>query len=104
MRSATRDEIRALHPSGDIMKETHGENGVGRPLEALGISADEERAYRSLLGSHTATADDVARKLDLPLRKTQRVLESIEAKGLARARRNARGATSPLRRNLPSRP
>jgi len=65
------------------MPSGHHRENAASPLEALGISADEERAYRVLLGSRAASAEEVARKLEQPLRKTQGLLEAIEAKGLA---------------------
>ena len=54
-----------------------------RPLETLGISADEERSYRILLARRLARADDIAPELGLTPRKTQRLLEALAAKGLA---------------------
>lgn len=53
-----------------------------RPLEALGIDEQEEHAYRVVLSHRLATAEDVAQLLSLSLRKTQRLLDSIEFKGL----------------------
>lgn len=55
---------------------------AGSPLEVFGIGADEERAYRTLLAMGIATAEGFARKMALPLRKAQRLLDVIEAKGL----------------------
>jgi predicted DNA-binding transcriptional regulator len=63
-------------PSANVHPETV------RPLEVLGIGAEEERVYRSLLSKGTATADEVAHELGLPLRKVQRLLDGIESKGL----------------------
>jgi predicted transcriptional regulator len=54
-----------------------------RPLEALGIDAMEERAYRVLLAHRMASAADIAKILSLTPRNAQRLLDSIEAKGLA---------------------
>ncbi|WP_158885779.1 helix-turn-helix domain-containing protein [Rhodanobacter sp. L36] len=54
-----------------------------RSLEVLGIDDMEERAYRALLSHRTATAEDIAVALSLSPRKTQRLLDSIESKGLA---------------------
>ena len=54
-----------------------------RPLEILGVSAEEERLYRMLLGRGMATLEDIARELGEAPRKTQRLLDAIEAKGLA---------------------
>jgi sugar-specific transcriptional regulator TrmB len=64
------------------MNATRSDAG-GRPLEALGISADEERSYRILLAKRLARADDIAPLLGLTPRKTQRLLEALAAKGLA---------------------
>lgn len=56
---------------------------LSRPLEALGIDEMEERAYRVLLANRMATAENVATLLSLSPRKAQRLLDSIESKGLA---------------------
>lgn len=58
-------------------------NAATRPLELLGISAIEERAYRSLLESHTATVADVARRLQTTQRVARRLLADLERLGLA---------------------
>ena len=55
----------------------------GRPLETLGISAEEERSYRLLLSKPLASADDIAPTLGFPVRKTQRLLDALATKGLA---------------------
>lgn len=52
-------------------------------LEPLGIEELEERAYRTLLAHRMVTVEDIAGILSLPPRKVQRVLDSIEGKGLA---------------------
>jgi sugar-specific transcriptional regulator TrmB len=52
-------------------------------LEAIGISALEERAYRVLLERHGATLQEIAEVLALPQRRTQRLLDSVEVMGLA---------------------
>ncbi|RUL66826.1 DUF4102 domain-containing protein [Dyella dinghuensis] len=54
-----------------------------RPLEILGIDDAEELIYRALLAHRLATADELASFLSLSLSKTQRLLDSIESKGLA---------------------
>ena len=54
-----------------------------RPLEVLGIDEMEERAYTVLLSHRLATTDDIAALLSLSPRKAQRLLDSIESKGLA---------------------
>lgn len=56
---------------------------AARPLETLGISVDEERAYRALLSRRLASASDLAGKLGVPVRATQRLLDALAAKGLA---------------------
>jgi sugar-specific transcriptional regulator TrmB len=52
-------------------------------LRALGIEEDEERAYHILLMQHTATVEEVAARLSLSIRRTQPLLQRLEAKGLA---------------------
>jgi DNA-binding CsgD family transcriptional regulator len=54
-----------------------------RPLEVLGIDEMEERAYSALLSHRLATTEDIASLLSLSPRKAQRLLDSIESKGLA---------------------
>ncbi|MEP7043167.1 MAG: helix-turn-helix domain-containing protein [Dokdonella sp.] len=56
---------------------------LNSPLAAVGIDDQEERAWRILLSLRTATVDDVAAALGLPPRKAQRLLDAVEAKGLA---------------------
>jgi len=68
--------------AGDPMATRRSEPEVASPLEVFGIAADEERAYRQLLALGTATAEEFAHKLSLPVRKAQRLLDAIEAKGL----------------------
>lgn len=58
------------------------EDGATSPLEIFGIGPEEERAYRALLDIGAATAEEFARKMGLPLRKAQRLLDSIAARGL----------------------
>lgn len=58
-------------------------NAAARPLELLGISVIEERAYRVLLERHTATVADVACCLDITRRVARRLLADLEALGLA---------------------
>lgn len=60
-----------------------GRNAATRPLELLGISAIEERAYRCLLERHVATAAEVAKRLDISLRVARNLLSGLEALGLA---------------------
>ncbi len=61
-----------------LQTEASGE----RPLEILGISEAEERVYRWLLAHPGAIARELAAALALTPRKTQRLLDAIEAKGL----------------------
>lgn len=60
-----------------------GRCAVKRPLELLGISVVEERAYRILLERHTATVTDVALELGITNRIARRLLADLEALGLA---------------------
>ncbi len=53
-----------------------------RALEALGISEAEEQAYRVVLTHRQASAEEVANLLSLSPRKAQRLLDSIQFKGL----------------------
>lgn len=54
-----------------------------RPLELLGISVTEERAYRALLERHTATVADIAASLGITRSVARRLLADLEALGLA---------------------
>jgi predicted transcriptional regulator len=54
-----------------------------RPLELLGISVIEERAYRILLERHTATVADIASSLEITRGVARRLLADLEALGLA---------------------
>jgi sugar-specific transcriptional regulator TrmB len=54
-----------------------------RTLDLLGISEPEEQAYRWLLGNPGATVQEAAPALRMPPRKMQRLLDALEAKGLA---------------------
>jgi len=54
-----------------------------RPLELLGISVTEERAYRMLLERHTATVADIAASLEITRSVARRLLADLEALGLA---------------------
>lgn len=58
-------------------------NATNRPLELLGISALEERAYRALLERHTATAAEIAGYLRITLRIARKLLADLELQGLA---------------------
>lgn len=54
-----------------------------RPFDILGISEAEEQAYDWLLAHSGATVPEISRALALTPGKTQRLLDAIEAKGLA---------------------
>lgn len=54
-----------------------------RTLASLGISEEEERVYRWMLDHPGANTPQAARALSLVPHQAQRLLESIEAKGLA---------------------
>jgi sugar-specific transcriptional regulator TrmB len=53
-----------------------------RPLEALGISAEEERAYVALLDQPEATLAELCSALAWPARKVQRLLDALKGMGL----------------------
>jgi len=53
-----------------------------RPFDILGIDEDEETVYRWLLAHPRSTMPELAAALSLPARKTQRLLDAIESKGL----------------------
>ena len=59
------------------------ESDSDRPLDVLGIGADEERVYCMLLARGAATVEDVARESGLSPRASQRLLDTLEGKGLA---------------------
>jgi sugar-specific transcriptional regulator TrmB len=63
--------------------ESRDEPVDARPLGPLGISESEELAYRSLLRHPDATARDLAVALGMSPRKTQRLLDVLEGRGLA---------------------
>lgn len=54
-----------------------------RPLELLGISDAEERAYRALLIRHMATAAEIARQIHTTPRAARKLLTDLETMGLA---------------------
>lgn len=64
------------------MNVTHHDGVDERALDALGISAQEERVYRWLLMHSEATLAEVAQSQQLAPRRAQRLLDAIEAKGL----------------------
>jgi sugar-specific transcriptional regulator TrmB len=61
-------------------------------LGEIDIDADEERIYRALLRAGAASVADLARAVDIPPRRAQRLLQSIERKGFA-----TRSAERPVR-------
>ncbi|MGH8183244.1 MAG: helix-turn-helix domain-containing protein [Rhodanobacteraceae bacterium] len=65
------------------MDDTVKRDAATRPLQLLGISDIEERAYRCLLEHHVATAAEVASRLGITLRITRKLLADLEALGLA---------------------
>ena len=58
-------------------------DAILRPLELLGISETEERAYRALLMRRMATAAEVAKEIRTTSRAARRLLADLEALGLA---------------------
>jgi sugar-specific transcriptional regulator TrmB/DNA-binding CsgD family transcriptional regulator len=66
-----------------LMNEQMIELGPVRPLEVLGISELEERAYSALLAHPASTVDALAMLLSTSSRKTQHLLDQLEEKGLA---------------------
>ncbi|MGH8192370.1 MAG: helix-turn-helix domain-containing protein [Rhodanobacteraceae bacterium] len=58
-------------------------DGLSRPLELLGISDVEERAYRALLTRRMATASDIAKQIRTTPRAARRMLVDLDALGLA---------------------
>ncbi|MEO7431618.1 MAG: helix-turn-helix domain-containing protein [Dokdonella sp.] len=65
------------------MTPTQIDSSDSRPLEVLGIGPDEERIYRVLLVKGAATAAEASEEPRFTLRKTQRLLDVLESKGLA---------------------
>lgn len=51
-------------------------------LEALGLDAPETKAYFCLLDLPRSTAAEIAEAMSVPLRRAQRLLDAIEARGL----------------------
>jgi hypothetical protein len=52
-------------------------------LRSLGIEEDEERGYRMLLLRRSATAEEAANVLTIPVADAENLLQRVEAKGLA---------------------
>jgi sugar-specific transcriptional regulator TrmB len=62
---------------------TSKRDAPARPLELLGISDIEERAYRALLTRRMATAADIAKQIRITPRAARRLLADLESLGLA---------------------
>ncbi|OOG57233.1 integrase arm-type DNA-binding domain-containing protein [Rhodanobacter sp. C03] len=69
--------------ASNMPKTIHDKVNNPRPLAALGIDDMEERAYRALIVHRIATVEEIANLLALSPRKAQRLLDTIESKGLA---------------------
>src|SRR5688572_18267388 len=54
-----------------------------RLLAEVGIHPDEEQAYRIMLARDSVTALELSVALAIPREQAQRLLESLQAKGLA---------------------
>ncbi len=65
-----------------MTRTVHHRADGSRALDILDIGVDEERVYRWLLGHPGANVSDISAGISLPPRKAQRVLDSIESKGL----------------------
>jgi sugar-specific transcriptional regulator TrmB len=68
---------------GASMSAVRQQRAAARALDAIGIDDVEERAYRALLARRSATVEDIAEALAAPSRNVQRILDSLESKGLA---------------------
>lgn len=62
-------------------------------LEDLGLSEYEARAYRSLLKTGSATANDLSQVSDVPMGRIYDVMNSLEQNDLVRSRSDARPKT-----------
>jgi hypothetical protein len=71
-----------MSPPSRSETQTRPDATIERPFDIFGIGEEEERAYRWLLAHPRSTMRDLAHALSLPARKTQRLLDAIEAKGL----------------------
>lgn len=70
--------------SREVSSSRHSTQEHGRVLDILGIAEVEERVYRYLVAHPGACLREIAAAQDLSERRVQRLLEAIEAKGLAR--------------------
>ena len=64
------------------MGKTIDRDRSSRPLELVGVSALEERAYRDLLASRKGTASEIAGRLGVSTRAARRLLADLEGHGL----------------------
>jgi sugar-specific transcriptional regulator TrmB len=64
------------------MNDASSYTATERPLEALGISAPEERAYVALLDHPEATLAELSAVLAWQPRKVQRLLDALQGRGL----------------------
>src|SRR5690606_14036026 len=79
------DPARCTGIRRDRIPNPRGKTMIPEPsrlLGEIGISESEEQVYRALLGHRMATAADISRIVGLASRKTQQLLDAIEAKGL----------------------
>jgi sugar-specific transcriptional regulator TrmB len=65
------------------MTDSRDPASIARPLAPLDISEVEEQAYRGLVGRPGATVAELASALGMSTRRIQRLLDVLEAKGLA---------------------
>jgi len=65
------------------MTDSRDPASIARPLAPLDISEVEEQAYRALLGRPAATVAELAPGLGMSTPRLQRLLNVLEAKGLA---------------------
>jgi DNA-binding CsgD family transcriptional regulator/predicted DNA-binding transcriptional regulator len=82
-KAASDERMANSHKVKELSRELLAKSPTwSRSLEALGIDDMEERVYRILLSHRMATAEEVGRILSLSTRKTQRLLDNVESKGL----------------------
>ncbi|MCM2424585.1 helix-turn-helix transcriptional regulator [Streptomyces sp. RKAG337] len=71
-----------------------------RPFEALGLSADADRAYRLLVATRGVAAAGLARDLGVPVTRAEAVCAELGARGLARSGGDGRWYPAPPRVGL----
>ena len=64
------------------MKRDSSVSASSSPLRTLGLGPIEDRIYRSLLRRDGTSAAEIAKRLALSVRSSQRVLNALEQKGL----------------------